>query len=138
MAANLALTTSGVVRVVESIKQITLPAGEAIAAGDAVRLDVSTGKITGANATGAAEARILGIATTTAAAGMPVTVLRNGVLDGFALGDLAYDAPVHLSDTDKTLADTAGSTAAIVGRVIPAHAQATGAALDKLLLVELG
>lgn len=136
--ADIALTTAGRVEVVESFEQMTLPAAEAIVAGDAVRLDVSSGKFTGANGTTAAEARIYGIALKSAAAGIPVTALRRGVLDGFALASQAYDAAIYLSDTDGTLADAAGTVSTVVGRVIPAASVSIGTALDKLLLVECG
>lgn len=134
--ADLALDTAHKISVVESISQLTLPAAEAISAGNAVRLDTSNGKITKANGSSAAEARILGIALKTVAAGEAVTVLRRGVIEGYNLAAVAYDAPVYLSNTDGTLADTAGTVSTVVGRVIPAHAQALGTALDKLLLVE--
>jgi hypothetical protein len=103
----------------------------------AVRIDVSTAKFTAANGTGAAEARIYGVATKTTAAGMPVTAIRHGVLDGYALTGQAYDAAIYLSDTDGTLADSTGTVSTIVGRVIPATGNAIGAAIDKLLLVDL-
>jgi hypothetical protein len=133
--AAIALTTSGRVEVVESIIQMTLPAGEAITAGEAVRID-TTGKFTGANGTTTTENRIYGIATRAAAAGQAVTAVRKGVLDGFTFSQ-AYDAIIYLSDTDGTLADAAGTVSTIVGRVIPAWGQLVGTAADKLLFVDL-
>ena len=135
--ANLALLTANRVEVVESIEHMTLPAGEAITAGMAVRIDVSTGKFTAANGTDAAESRIYGVATKTVAAGLAVTAIRRGVLDGYALTGQAYDAAIYLSDTDGTLADSAGTVSTVVGRVIPATAAVIGAAFDKLLLISL-
>lgn len=133
--AAIALTTSGRIEVVESIIQATLPAAEAITAGEAVRID-TTGKFTGANGTTTTENRIYGVATRAAAAGESVTAIRKGVLDGFVFSQ-AYDAIIYLSDTDGTLADAAGTVSTIVGRVIPAWAQLVGTAADKLLFVDL-
>ena len=135
---NLALVTANKVSVVESLEQMTLPALEAITAGMPVKIDPTTGKFCIANGSSAGEARIYGIATKTVAAGLPVTAIRHGVLDGVALSAVAYDAPIYASDTDGTLADSAGTvTTAIVGRVIPATGAVIGAAFDKLLLVDI-
>ena len=135
--ANLALVTANTVSVVESLEQMTLPTAEAITAGMAVRIDTSTGKFTAANGTAAGEARIYGVATKTAAAGMALTAIRRGVLDGFALTGQAYDAAIYLSDTDGMLADSAGTVETVVGRVIPATSAVIGAVYDKLLYVGL-
>lgn len=102
---DIALVTANKVEIVESGIQLTLPAAEAITAGQAVRLDVSTGKFTKANSTSEAEARVYGVATKTAAAGTPVTAIRKGVMDGFDLSALDYDEPVYLSNTDGALSD---------------------------------
>lgn len=135
--ADLTLVTANKVEVVESIVQMTLPAAEAITAGQAVRLDTSSGKFTKANGSTAAEARIYGVATKTVAAGEPVTAVRKGVLDGYDLSAKAYDLAILLSDTDGTLADSAGTVSTTVGRVIPASSVTVGTALDKLLFVDL-
>lgn len=135
--ADLALVSSGKVRVVESIIQMTLVAAEAITAGEAVRLDTSAGKFTGANGSSTTENRIYGIAKATVAAGRPVTAIRKGVLDGFDLSGMNYDAAVYLSDTDGTLATSAGTVSTVVGRVIPANSPILGTAPDKLLFVDL-
>lgn len=135
--AAIALVTANKVSIVESVMQMTLPAAEAITAGAPVRLDTSTGRFTNANGTTAAEARIYGIAARTVVAGAPVTAIRKGVMDGFALSGLAYDAAVYLSDTDGTLADAAGTVSLAVGRVIPGASNNIGVGLDKLLLVDL-
>ena len=127
--------TAGDVAPVKIIEQFTAPAGEAFSAGAAVRLDTTTGKLTGANGSAAAEARVAGIALTTAAANDTVTVLRKGYVDlGDALDALTYDDDVFLSNTDATLADTAGTVSTIVGTVVPGFAATTP---DKLLRVDL-
>jgi uncharacterized protein with beta-barrel porin domain len=133
---NLALVTAGKVHVVESETQMTLPLGESLAVGDAVRIDTN-GKWTGSNGSSTTENRIYGILVSKDPAGAVGTAIRKGVVDGFALTALAYDAIVYLSDTDKTLADAAGTVSTIVGRVIPATAPITGTAYDKLLFIDL-
>jgi len=133
----IALTTANKVEIAESFEQMTLPAIEAVTAGQAVRLDTSTGKFTKANGSSSGEARIYGIATKTVAAGEPVTAIRKGVMDGFALSALDYDAPIYLSDTDGTLADAAGTVSVVVGRVIPATGTTLGTGFDKILFVDL-
>jgi len=135
--AAISLTTAGRANVVESIIQATLSIAETVAVGNAVRLDVSTGKWTKANGSSAAEARIYGIVVDVDGAGSAVTVLRKGVLDGFNLTSLAYDAAVYLSDTDGGLDTAAGTVSTVIGRVIPGTAVTTGTALDKLLFIDL-
>lgn len=134
--ANLALTVAARVRVVESFEQMTLPCAEAVIAGQAVRIDTTTGKFTLANGSAAGEARIYGIATQSQAAGLALTAIRRGVFDGFNLTQ-AYDAAIYLSDTDGMLGDTAGTVSTVVGRVIPTFGVTLGTAADKLLLIHL-
>lgn len=136
--ALITLLTANRVEVLESLEQMTLPAAEDISPGAAVRIDVSTGKFTNSNASNVAEARVYGIAVGTHAiyAGMPVTAVRRGVLDGFGFSQ-AYDAPLYLSDTDGRLADAAGTMSVVVGRIIPGTAELNGSAFAKWLLVHL-
>ena len=136
--ADIALVTADKIEVVESSIQMTLPAAEAITAGMGVRLDTTNGKWTKANGTSAAEARIWGIATKTVAAGMPLTAIRKGVMDGWDLSGLNYDAVVYLSDTDGRLADANGTVNVAAGRVIPGTSTTLGTAYDKILSVEVG
>jgi len=117
--------------------QWTVPAAEAISAGNAVRFDATTGKFTKANGTDATEANLYGIATRTVAAGEALTAVRRGVLDGFAISALNFGAPIYLSDTDGLLADSAGTVSTIVGRVIPGTSTTLGTAFDRLLFVNL-
>jgi hypothetical protein len=108
-------------------RQRTLQLAESCAAGDAVRLDTANGRITKANTTSAAEARFYGILLEGGIAGEWRTVVRRGLIAGFDLGGLAYDADVHLGRTDGAIADTADATAGavnvVVGRVFPAPAE---------------
>jgi hypothetical protein len=138
MANELALTTANRVEIVESVIQATLPAAEAITAGAPVRIDVTTGKFTNANATTAAEARIYGIATRTVAAGAAVTAIRKGVMDGWAMTAMAYDAAVYLNDTDGRIGTAAGTVSTVIGRVLPGTSTTLGTVFDKILSVEVG
>lgn len=106
------------------LNQLTLPAGEAIAAGQYIRPNTSTGKFELGKATTAAEVGDGYIAERSAAIGETVTGLgRDCVIDvGSALSTLNYSAPAYLSDTDGTLADAAGTVPFIVGTVIPGWA----------------
>lgn len=135
--ADLSLVTADKVEVVESLLQMTLPAAEAIDAGQPVRIDTTSGRFTLANATAAAEARVYGLATRSVQAGEPVTAIRKGVIDGVDLASLDYDAAIYLSNTDGTLADAAGTVSVVVGRVIPGTATRLGTGYDKLLFVDL-
>src|SRR5688572_9939603 len=122
--ADQAIATADKLEVVQSFIQLTLPAAEAIEAGYAVRIDTN-GKFTLANATDTTENRIFGIATKSVPAGMALTAVREGNLDGITLTG-AYDSPVYLSDTDGRLGSTAGTVSTIVGRVIPGWAVTLG------------
>lgn len=135
--ATISVNTAGKIEVVESNRQMTLPAAEAIVAGAIVRLDTSTGKFTNANGSSAGEARVWGIATKSVAAGEAVTVVRNGILDGWDLSGMNYDAAVYASDTDGRLDTAAGTVSTVIGRVVPGSGTTLGTAFDKLLSVEL-
>lgn len=132
----ISLTTANRVEIVESFEQMTLPAAEAITAGNVVRLDASAGTFTKANASTAAEGRVYGLATKTVVAGQAVTAIRRGVLDGYAITGLAFDADVFVSDTDGALDTAAGTLNIKAGRVIPVTGAPIGTAFDKLLLVD--
>jgi len=133
--AAIAVTTAGRIRIVESIEQATLPAGEAILAGAPVRFDTH-GNFVNGNATTSTEAAIYGIATSSVAANEALTAVKKGVLDGFTLNG-AFGSLAYVSDTDATIADAAGTVSVIVGRVIAAKGQQIGTAADKLLAVNL-
>lgn len=133
----LALVTANRFNVVESFIQMTLPTDEAVTAGQLVKINTTTGKFTKANGTTSGEARVWGIATKTVAAGMPVTAVRKGVVTGYNIDALAYDAPVYLSDTDGMPDTAAGTVSVVIGRVIPATGVTLGTAYDKLLQIDL-
>ena len=133
--ADIALTNAARVEVVESLEQMTLAAGESITPGAPVRISGST--FVNGNGTTATEAAVYGIAVGDHAvpAGMAITAIKKGVLDGLTLaGDTG--SAVYVSDTDARLGDTAGTVSTVVGRVIPGTAAPLGST-DKLLLVDL-
>jgi hypothetical protein len=133
--ADLALVTSGALNITKSMEQYTAPFAEAISLGEAVRIDISTGKLTGSNASSEAEAASIGVATSNGNTG-GVTVLRKGILDGFDVSAMAYYDPVYLSDTDGKLSTTPGTVPIRVGWVIPGFATTLGTSPDKLLYVD--
>lgn len=132
---NLTITASAVA-IVKEIESVTLPAGEAVTAGQAGRLIVASGLVGLGNATTKAEARIIGVAARSSRfVNEAVTFLKRGYLDlGSALDAIALDAAIYLSDTDGTLADAPGTIALPIGRVVPAFGQTTA---DKLLYVDI-
>lgn len=133
--ANLSVTPTDVAPIYV-VEQLTLPAAEAISAGQPVRLDTTSGKATLANATSAAEGRVIGIAVSTAGVGEAVTIVKRGLVDlGDALTAQTIDALVQLSNTDGTL-DVGGTPTGAynVGRVYPAFGATTA---DKVLLVDI-
>lgn len=102
---DLSLVTAGKMEIVESYLQFTLPLAEACGPGKAARLDTSSGKLTKSNASSAAEARILVVMASNDNAAAVGTGVRKGVLDGFDLSGMNYDADVYLSSTDGALCD---------------------------------
>lgn len=114
-------------------EQVESRLAETLAAGDLVRLDATTGRFTGANGTDATEANFVGILLTGGIAGEAATAISAGEVAGFDLSGLNFGAPVYASDTDKTLADAAGTVSTVVGRVYPGLAG--GTTFDKILKV---
>jgi hypothetical protein len=104
-------------------------------AGAPVRIDATAGTFYNGNGTDATEAACYGVATASVAAGIPVTAVRKGILDGFTFSQ-SFNAAIYVSDTDARLGDAAGTVSRIVGRVIPGTASVAGS-YDKLLLVDV-
>jgi hypothetical protein len=124
------------VRIVDWIDKHDAPSNEVFGF-EAVRF-ASNGTVTPANGTTTTEANFQGIATIESdRIGKAITVVRDGLLDvGEALVGLAPGDAIYLSDTDGTLATTAGTVSVIVGRVEPGNANGTTA--DLLLRVRKG
>src|SRR5512140_2380980 len=106
--ANIELDTANRLEGVESRRQHTAVALEAISCGAPVRIDPTTGEFRNGNGTDMTEGAIYGIALKTVADGEALTALAEGVLDGFTLAG-NFNAPVYLSDTDGRIADSAGT-----------------------------
>ncbi len=134
--ADIALVTAGTVRVVRPIDQIPGVAGETIAAGAVCRFDTATGRIMNGNGGSAPEAKIIGLATKDAVQYQPVTVLRQGVMDGWNLDALGVGADLFASNTDATIGDAAGTVSVKLGYVDAGFA-GDGATVDKLLYVNV-
>jgi hypothetical protein len=132
--ANLTITSVHIVRMFEM--EPDGPVNEVVAAGKPVRIDATTGFYTPGNATTTTENALKGIAVNTGDyANATIGVMKRGILDiGNALSAVAYGATVYLSDTDGTLADSAGTVSTIVGYCISGFGSTTP---DKLLLVNI-
>lgn len=116
------------IRVIQWGLQVTAPTDETVAAGDAVRFDVSDGQLTPANGTDATENDFFGLVTDVDA-GQVATVAGNGSLVtlGTALASVNYGAYIYLDDSDKKLTDTSGesTTTKIFGIVEAVRNQGT-------------
>jgi len=134
--ANLTIAAADVAAI-EVFEQITLPCAEAIDAGEMVRLDTTSGKFTLANASSAAEGRVIGMAINSGAAGETITVVKRGLMDvGDAVASQTIDEQLLLSDTDGKIDDGAGTPTGsyAVGRVWPLFGDPTA---DLVLFVDI-
>lgn len=141
--ANLSITAADVAVVISGANDgselFTAPSEEALTAGQFGRLNTSTGFQALGNASTSAEAGAgnprRGIAINTIAANETTTFVKKGLVNvGSALSGLDYGDSVYLSDTDGTLADSAGTVSTIVGYVVAGYGATTP---DKLLYVNL-
>lgn len=125
------------VALVKIVQQFTVPAGEEIDAGEAVRLNATTGKAELANATTAAEAAaVVGIASRTVKENEALTIIQKGVMElGGAASGLGIGTLVYLTDVEGKLGDdTEGTETKVIGRIVPGLGSTTPA---KLLEVNL-
>lgn len=105
-------------------------AAVAITAGQAVYRN-SAGKADLADANGSGTLQFRGIALSTVGAGAAVSVLEEGEVYGFTLSG-AYDSLAYVSNTAGALADAAGSTSIVAGRVT----NLTDGSLTKVLYIQ--
>lgn len=148
--ANLALSVTNKVNPISGAggahEQQSFEASEQINPGQIFRIDTTTGKAVKATGDTLANAGQVTAAGTFVSelfiaidgarqAGNTVTGMKKGLLDGFDLTALAYGAPVYISATAGTLADTAATISTIVGRVRPAAYVGTPSGADKILAV---
>lgn len=122
--ADLSLVSTGKLSVVESFIQETLPAGAAIGAGDVVTFSPTTGKWVKADADVTDGNAPLYIALKTVAAGVGLTAIKKGVVDGFDLSALAYGDPVFLSKAAGKIATAVAAGAEV--QTVTIGAEATG------------
>lgn len=90
----------------------------ALTRGQATYLN-SSGKAALAIATAAGTVKTGGIALETAGTRQGVSILKKGKVAGFAVSGLAYGALIYSSDTAGSLADAAGTSSQVVGKVVP-------------------
>lgn len=134
---NLAVTKCRLVRGSDEVL-LTAPMAEASTVGQYNRLNTTTGFLEKGNGSSAGELGtvagvLLDAEPLIGLTGSIVLLKSNAIIDlGEALAALAFDASVFVSDTDATLADTAGTVSRIVGKVVPGFA---GTTADKLLML---
>lgn len=93
-------------------------AGTAVAPGDAVRIDTTSGKLILAEGTGAATSKFRGLALGSAGAGQGISVLKRGHAYGFDLTGVDYGAPIYLDNAAGDIGTAAGSVSVVVGMVV--------------------
>lgn len=91
-------------------------AAVAVTAGQVLYLN-SSGKVDLYDSNGSGTLQPEGIALNSAGAGQGVSVLKRGFVNGFTISSLAYNAALYGSNTAGALADAAGSSSVILGRV---------------------
>jgi hypothetical protein len=134
--ATVAPTTAGRVDVVEWPKpheQLSAVCAADITAGTFVR-QTTTGRWIVALATSTTNSAGIYFAPRSAKTGETLTGMKAGVFGGFTVSQ-AFNASLYLSDTG-TLADAAGTTSVVVGRVIHGTANQVADAHDKLVRIE--
>jgi len=115
--SDIALTAAAIGRVDPTKDEVyhallaaTVTAGQVVYLTTAGTWDLGDG-----SATGTAQAR--GLALEGGGAGQAVTIMKQGLVHGFTLSGLAYDARLYLSNTAGALADAAGTVPVTMGRV---------------------
>jgi hypothetical protein len=94
-------------------------ASVALTTGQVVYLVAATGRYALADANVAAAGQVRGMALMGAGIGGAVSILKRGMVYGFTLTGLDYDAQVFLSNNAGNVADAAGGNNIKVGRVAP-------------------
>lgn len=139
--ANLTLDASKV-RLVRGSDEVllTAPMLEAGTAGQYFRLATATSKLEKGNATSAGEVGTVGgiLLDSVPTIGQTGTIVLRGskaIVDlGEAVAGIAWDGSVFLSDTDATLADSAGTVSTVIAKVVPGWNNPSGVA-DKLVMM---
>lgn len=79
----------------------------------------ANGKIDLYDSNGSGTLQFAGVALTQGGAGQAISVLKRGYVYGYTVSGLAYWAPLYGSNTAGAIADAAGTSSIIVGRVVP-------------------
>lgn len=132
--ADLTSPTPAEVKVVQSIEEYTLPAGEVINAGDVVSIETTNGTFILADADSVPVLVAKGIAITSAsAAGVTITAIFKGIVYlGAVLDALDFLDGVFPSATPGNMGDATVGAQPAIGEVVPGWGQTTP---DKLLRV---
>lgn len=137
MAGELTITKCHLVKGDEDAV-LTKPVGETGTQGQYYRLNTSSGKLEKGNGSSTTElgnvaGLLLDDVATANLTGSIVLLDSNAIVDlGEALAGLNFNVPIYVSDTDATLATSAGTSSRIVGRVVPGFSNTTP---DKLLML---
>lgn len=109
-AANVAVLFPAKAEIYDNIAAVAVTAGQVLYLN-------SSGKVDLYDSNGSGTLQPHGIALNAAGAGQAVSVLKRGFVNGFTISSLAYDAALYGSNTAGALADAAGSSSVILGRV---------------------
>lgn len=116
---DLALTAAQIARVhPEQDEVYDMIAAATITAGAALYI-TSAGTVDLYDSNGSGTLQFCGIALNGGGAGSAIGVLKRGAVYGYTISGLAYFAPVYGSNSVGLLADSAGSSSNVVGRVMP-------------------
>lgn len=92
---------------------------QAVTKGLALYTVAATGKYDIADANDAGKQQFRGVALEAGGADQAVSFLKKGMLYGYDLSGLNYDALVYLSDTAGAFDTAAGTLSVLCGRVVP-------------------
>lgn len=112
VAAKVARLSPGTDEVYDFIAAATITAGQAL------YVD-SNGRVNLADANGSGTLQFCGIALAGSRLGQAVSVLKRGYIGGFTISGLNYWAQLFVSNTAGALADAAGGTSILGGRIVP-------------------
>lgn len=128
-------STQGV-SVVNPERAIIFPhiAAATIAAGQSVYVN-SSGQVDLCSSGAAGTKQFRGIALESVSPGQGVSVCYEGVMEGYAIDALAFDALVYQSDTAGSLATAAGTATVQVGRVQARANTDSSGTIRKCLLI---
>lgn len=117
--ADIALVAASIARIYPQSDEVyDFVAGATITAGQAVYVN-SAGKLDLYDSNGSGTLQFAGIALNGGGAGQAISVLKRGWVAGFTVSAAAYWAPLYGSNTAGAIADAAGSSSIVVGRVVP-------------------